>query len=211
MQLLGLLSLAAQASALYFYLEGGSRQCVMEDLSKDVMLVVKYKVEEFQPQHNSYVVNHDMGVTATIDEVFDNYHRVVNSRGKAEGKFTYTTQDTGLHELCFQAAASNGWFTSSRIRLHLDIVSGFSEEFKGKGDEKVHDLGRQVEELNHRLKDVLREQSYQRTREMEFRDQSERTNAKVAWWTLVQLFVILAMCAWQLTHLRGFFTKQKLV
>ena len=47
-------------------------------------------------------------------------------------------------------------------------------------------------------------------REAEFRDQSEATNARVVRWTLVQLVVLGITCAWQLSHLRAFFIKQKL-
>ena len=47
-------------------------------------------------------------------------------------------------------------------------------------------------------------------REAEFRDQSESTNAKIVRWTLVQLGVLGLTCAWQLSHLRSFFIKQKL-
>lgn len=47
-------------------------------------------------------------------------------------------------------------------------------------------------------------------REAEFRDQSESTNARVVRWTLLQLVVLGVTCAWQLSHLRAFFIKQKL-
>ena len=47
-------------------------------------------------------------------------------------------------------------------------------------------------------------------REAEFRDQSETTNGRVIRWILIQLFVLGATCAWQLSHLRSFFIKQKL-
>jgi p24 family protein alpha len=47
-------------------------------------------------------------------------------------------------------------------------------------------------------------------REAEFRDQSEATNSRVVRWTLIQLGVLGVTCAWQLSHLRAFFIKQKL-
>lgn len=47
-------------------------------------------------------------------------------------------------------------------------------------------------------------------REAEFRDQSEATNARVVRWTIIQLVVLGVTCAWQLSHLRAFFIKQKL-
>lgn len=67
-----------------------------------------------------------------------------------------------------------------------------------------------VRDLNARLQDVKREQVHQREREMEFRDQSEHTNGRVVRWTLLQLVVLGVTCAWQLSHLRAFFIKQKL-
>jgi hypothetical protein len=47
-------------------------------------------------------------------------------------------------------------------------------------------------------------------REAEFRDQSETTNSKIVRYTLIQLTVLGVTCAWQLSHLRSFFIKQKL-
>lgn len=47
-------------------------------------------------------------------------------------------------------------------------------------------------------------------REAEFRDQSESTNGRVIRWIVIQLVILGATCAWQLSHLRSFFIKQKL-
>lgn len=47
-------------------------------------------------------------------------------------------------------------------------------------------------------------------REAEFRDQSETTNSRVVRWMVIQLIVLGATCAWQLSHLRSFFIKAKL-
>ena len=212
MQLISVLLYACQASALYFYLEGSERKCVLADMNQDIMLQGIYKAEEYNAETRSYHVNNAMTVLITVEEVFDNNHRVVDTKAKPDSKFTYTTQDAGVHEICFATTTNNnGWFTSSQTRFHLELVTGFSEHFKSGADDKVKDIGKRVEELNGRLQDVRREQVYQRQREEEFRNQSEKTNARVVRWTIVQLFVLLGTCAWQLTHLRSFFTKQKLV
>lgn len=47
-------------------------------------------------------------------------------------------------------------------------------------------------------------------REAEFRDQSEATNSRVVRWMMIQLVILGGTCAWQLSHLRSFFIKQKL-
>lgn len=56
----------------------------------------------------------------------------------------------------------------------------------------------------------LRAHALVQEREAEFRDQSESTNGRVVRWIIIQLIVIGVTCAWQLSHLRSFFIKQKL-
>lgn len=191
------------------------------------MVVGKYRAEEFQAERQQYDINPNLGIQITVDEMEDNYHRVVDTKGKSEGKFTFTTAESGDHEICFQTNAGNGWFSTSHVKFHLDLVVGHTDEFHQAGTEKVKDLARRIQDLNARLQDIKNEQIFQRVciileldklvlilvqeREADFRNQSEKTNARVVRWTVVQLFVLLGTCAWQLTHLQSFFTKQKLV
>jgi len=70
---------------------------------------------------------------------------------------------------------------------------------------------KRVRDLNNRIADIRREQSYQREREAEFRDQSELTNSRVVYWTLVQLVILGVTCLWQMRHLKHFFEAKKLV
>ena len=96
------------------------------------------------------------------------------------------------------------------IKLSLDLVIGESSNIESTDKGKIEGIMQKVKDLNGRLLDIRREQVFQREREAEFRDQSETTNARVVRWTLVQLVVLAVTCAWQLSHLRAFFIKQKL-
>lgn len=58
--------------------------------------------------------------------------------------------------------------------------------------------------------EILTLSSNPQEREAEFRDQSESTNSRVVRWMVIQLVVLGITCAWQLSHLRSFFIKQKL-
>ncbi len=87
---------------------------------------------------------------------------------------------------------------------------GESSNIESTDKGKIEGIVQKVKDLNARLLDIRREQVFQREREAEFRDQSETTNARVVRWTLVQLVVLGVTCAWQLSHLRAFFIKQKL-
>jgi hypothetical protein len=212
-----LASFTLQADALYFYLEGTTPKCFFEQLPKDTLVVGHYRAEEFNPATSHFESNPQLGVLITVDETFDQNHRVVKNSGPSSGRFTFTAADNGDHKLCFTATSSApnpGWLHSGHVpggvKLHLDLAIGETSEIESKDKGKIEDIVQRVRDLNGRLHDIKREQLLNREREAEFRDISESTNAKVVRWTLIQVAVLGVTCAWQLSYLRNFFIKQKL-
>lgn len=138
------------------------------------------------------------------------------------------------------SSGRSAWILSSEpnggIKLKLDLVIGDTNQIESSDKEKLQDIASRVKDLNARLNDIRREQIFQRVsplyakpwpppscpsslsdakptfqeREAEFRDQSESTNSRVIRWIIIQLVIIGITCAWQLSHLRSFFIKQKL-
>jgi len=94
--------------------------------------------------------------------------------------------------------------------LTVDMAIGETSKIESEDKGKIDNIVSKVRELNGRLQDIRREQMFQREREAEFRDQSEAVNGRIVRWTLIQLGVLGVTCAWQLSHLRAFFIKQKL-
>ncbi|KAK1750855.1 protein ERP1 [Echria macrotheca] len=215
--LLPLLSLSTAAQALYFFIEGSSPKCFYEELPHDTLVVGHYTAEEYDDHRGGWFKHDGISVYISVDEVFDNEHRVVSQRGAASGKFTFTAAAAGDHKICFTPSSNSGrsnWLSLSHpnggIRLTLDVAIGETSAIESSDKNKLEDLAARVKDLNARLNDIRREQVFQREREAEFRDQSESTNARVVRWILIQLTVLGVTCAWQLSHLRSFFIKQKL-
>ncbi|RPB18797.1 hypothetical protein L211DRAFT_843248 [Terfezia boudieri ATCC MYA-4762] len=202
------------SSALYFYIDQNSPKCFFEELPKDTLVVGKYKAEEYDSHTQKFTEQTSLKIQITVDETFDNDHRVINQQGSNKGRFTFTAADSGEHRICFLAtnpSAGGSWFSHPEgVRLHLDMAIGDTSEIESKDKDKINDLVQRVKDLNARLHDIKREQVFQREREAEFRDQSESTNTRVVRWTIIQTVVLGATCAWQLSHLRNFFIKQKL-
>ena len=195
-----------------------------------------YSTEAYNPQTNGYARDSNLGITITVEEIFDNDHRIVNQRGGSKGRFTFTAADSGDHRICFNPnnGPSGGWLSGGvpsgqGIRFTLDMAIGETSMIESTDKTKVADLESKVRDLNARLQDIKREQVFQRVsygatncifffnrlmilqeREAEFRDLSESVNNRVVRWTMFQLVVLGVTCAWQLTHLRSFFIKQKL-
>lgn len=214
---LPLLSLCAVANALYFYIDGTNPKCFFEELPKDTLVVGHYTAEEWDDRISGWAKHDGISIYISVDEVFDNDHRVVSQRGASSGRFTFSAADAGDHRLCFTPSSNSGrssWLSANNpnggIKLTLDLVIGETNEIESSDKTKLQDLTTRVKDLNARLNDIRREQVFQREREAEFRDQSESTNGRVIRWILVQLVVLGVTCAWQLSHLRSFFIKQKL-
>lgn len=160
---------------------------------------------------------YEQGVFITVDETFDNDHRIVSQRLSSTGKFTFSAADSGDHRLCFtptNVPATSGFLFSGSavggIKFELDMAIGETSRIESSDKDKIADVVQKVRDLNARLQDVRREQVFQREREMEFRDQSESVNGRVVRWAIIQLVVLGVTCTWQLSYLRAFFIKQKL-
>ncbi|KAL2111902.1 hypothetical protein VUR80DRAFT_9014 [Thermomyces stellatus] len=214
--LLPLLSLGSVAQALYFFVDATSPRCFIEELPKDTLVVGDYRAEEWDDKKKAWSTHEGISIYISVDEIFDNDHRVVSQRGNQEGHFTFTAADPGEHKLCFSPSSNSGrasWqnvkHKNGGIRLHLDLAIGETSALENK-DNKLDTLAGRVKDLNARLGDIRREQVFQREREAEFRDHSEAANSRVVRWIIIQLVVLACTCAWQLSHLRSFFIKQKL-
>lgn len=207
-----------------------------------------YNLEHWDPNVRAYVADPNIQTYISVEETFDNDHRIVSQRSAAKGRFTFSAADSGEHRICLSpigAQVTSGWLVGGQsagsIRLTLDMAIGATSQIESNDKSKMQDLQQKVRDLNARLQDIRREQVFQRVsavavsrhepvghtfkreeaasevltsllqeREAEFRDQSESTNAKVVRWTLIQVAVLGVTCAWQLSHLRAFFIKQKL-
>ncbi|OTB09208.1 hypothetical protein M426DRAFT_316502 [Hypoxylon sp. CI-4A] len=214
--LLPLMMLGSVAQALYFFLDGTSPKCFFEELPKDTLVVGHYTAEEWDDNTQSWSKHDGISIYISVDETFDNDHRVVSQRGVSSGRFTFTSADPGEHKICFTPSSSSGrpgWLSALQpnggIKLTLDLAIG-SSQIESTDKNKLVDIEQRIRDLNARLLDIRREQIFQREREAEFRDQSETTNSRVVRWMVIQLVVLGVTCAWQLSHLRSFFIKQKL-
>jgi len=203
-----LLVLMISTNALHFYLDAGERRCFLEELPSDTIAEGHYRAQEWNEQTQSYAHNENLGVQVNVEEM-DTGHVVVKARGPAEGKFTFTSHEAGDHSVCLGTNYTSGWFSSRHIRMYLDISVGAAKPDVDHDRSHVNDVSQRLRDLNHKLSEIRREQQYQRERESSFRDLSEKTNSKAAWYTIIQIIVLIATCAWQMRHLTRFFEDRK--
>lgn len=100
----------------------------------------------------------------TVEETFDNNHRVVSQRTQHSGRFTFTAAEAGQHRICFTPdSQTGGWLSSPpTVKLTLDIAIGATSKIQSEDSGKIADIVQRVKDLNSRLEDIRREQVFQR-------------------------------------------------
>lgn len=200
-----------QVCGLHFYLKTGEMRCFYEELPKDTLVVGKIDVTEHNEHTGGYVKNSNLVLELTIDETFDNNHRVVSQKSFPSGTLTFTSLDSGEHKICLKPSYKDGTVGKGH-RIFFDLALGSAHDYiDSKSTHKVDSLTRKVQLLNKKLEEIHWEQETMREREAAFRDSSESTNARVVKWTIVQILVLVGTCFYQLRHLKSFFVKQKIV
>lgn len=175
-----------------------------------------YSALEWSEPQQTYIKDENLGIIVDVDvrsspadlttysdtlQEVDTGEVVVRSKGPSDGRFTFTSHDSGDHSICLSTNYTS-WFSSTHIRLYLDIVVGRTKANPDQDRSHVSDISSKIRDLNQKLEDIRREQQYQREREADYRDLSELTNARAVWYSVIQIVVLIGTCAWQLRHLK---------
>jgi hypothetical protein len=75
----------------------------------------------------------------------------------------------------------------------------------------VQEVTTALSELEAELSAVYTEMLAMRTREESLRNTSERVNSKISWMSVMSLTVSCSLAAWQITAMKRFLTKKKIV
>ncbi|KAJ3121783.1 emp24p/erv25p- protein [Nowakowskiella sp. JEL0407] len=193
LELLLVLSLLTPLHALHFYLTNNERRCFIEDLPADTTTVGHYKAEELNSQTGVWSTIPELSVELTVIQLSTN-RDLVKQKGIAEGKFTFTSADAGEHQLCLNLANkhhSNGWFSGTKTRIHLDLMFGDPEHDTNLAKkDALNDISQQIRDAKNRIIGLNKDLEYHKSREALWRDASERTNTKVVNWCIAQLIII---------------------
>ncbi|KAG1808605.1 emp24/gp25L/p24 family/GOLD-domain-containing protein [Suillus subaureus] len=205
--LLSFLLLITTVNALHFYLDANEKRCFVEELPSDTVVEGHYRALEWADSTQQYTLNEELGIIVEVEEM-ETSHIVTKTRGPSDGRFTFTSHESGDHSICISTNYTS-WWSSTHIKLYLDIVVGTTKPDIESDRTHIGELSSKLRDLNQKLEEVRREQQYQREREADFRNLSENTNSKAVWYSVLQIGVLIATCTWQLRHLKRFFADKR--
>lgn len=128
-----------------------------------------------------------------------------------KGQFGFTTKESGQYMACFWIPhASPGVQT---LTVDLDWKTGVAAKDWGSiaKKDKLDGMGLELRKLEGAVSSIREEMMYFRTREAEFRDLNEVANSRVAYLSVLSLFICLGLAALQLWHLKSYFERKKLL
>uniref|UniRef100_A0A803M5C3 GOLD domain-containing protein n=1 Tax=Chenopodium quinoa TaxID=63459 RepID=A0A803M5C3_CHEQI len=191
MSLMMLMMSSRFTEGIWLNLPSTGTKCVSEEILNNVVVVADYVIIDEQG-HASPTVS------AKVTSPYGNnlYHK----ENVTHGQFAFTTTEIGNYVACFWVDGNHQPAT-----LNLDWKIGIAAKDWDSGVElEFRKLESAVESIHQNL-------LYLKNREAEMREVSEKTNARVAWLSIMSLSVGIVASLIQVWHLKRYFQKKKLI
>ncbi|PYH95949.1 suppressor/enhancer of lin-12 protein 9 precursor [Aspergillus ellipticus CBS 707.79] len=178
-------------------LRAHSRECFHESLHKDDTMTVTFQVGD-----------REFGGSGNLEIDFwledPNGNRQYYKHAVSSEDYSFHAQSDGKYVYCF---SNEGWSSNSKevsFNVHGIVYVPESEL-------EQDPLEAEVRKLSDALAQVKDEQSYIVVRERVHRNTAESTNARVKWWSIFQLAVLIGEGIFQVWWLKRFFEVKRVV
>ncbi|TQS35212.1 hypothetical protein Golomagni_04376 [Golovinomyces magnicellulatus] len=190
-------------------LQAHGRECFHEVLHKEDKMTVTFQVGDREfggagSLHIDFWIENPVGGFVT------------QQKAVANGDFSFQAENDGRYTYCFSnehwSAASKDVSFNVHGIVYIPEPESPSDPLEAEGMRKpnylVHifrDLRNLVRQLSELLAQVKDEQSYIVLRERIHRNTAESTNARVKWWSIFQMAVLIGEGIFQVWWLKRFF------
>ncbi|XP_008779422.1 transmembrane emp24 domain-containing protein p24delta4-like [Phoenix dactylifera] len=190
------------ATAVWLNLPASGTKCVSEEIQPHVVVLADYAVIS---------EDHTRGIPTLSVKVTSPYGNTLHHQENATvGQFAFTTTEAGNYLACFwMDGGDKGVGASVSLDWKIGIAAKDWDSVARK--EKIEGVELELRKLEAAVEAIHENLLYLKAREAEMRVVSERTNARVAWFSIMSLGVCIVVSALQLWHLKRFFQKKKLI
>ncbi|EHA8587437.1 transmembrane emp24 domain-containing protein p24delta3 [Cocos nucifera] len=197
-----LLLLLPSATAVWLSLPAAGTKCVSEEIQPNIVVLADYAV--ISEDHTHGIPTISVKVTSPYGNTL--YH----TENVTIGQFAFTTTEAGNYLACFWKDSGDKVVGAS-VSLDWKIGIAAKDWDSVARKEKIEGVELELRKLEAATQAVHENLLYLKAREAEMREVSERTNARVAWFSIMSLGVCIVVSALQLWHLKRFFQKKKLI
>ncbi|GAD98353.1 suppressor/enhancer of lin-12 protein 9 precursor [Paecilomyces variotii No. 5] len=184
------------ATAHNIQLKAHSMECFHEQLHRDDKMTVTFQVgdREFGGSGN-------LEIDFWVEDPVQN--RQYQKTAVSSEDYSFTAHMDGKYVYCF---SNLGWTSNTKeVSFNVHGIVYVPES------ESQDPLETEVRRLSELLTQVKDEQSYIVVRERTHRNTAESTNARVKWWSIFQLAVVIGEGVFQVWWLKRFFEVKRVV
>ncbi|KAK4491243.1 hypothetical protein RD792_001977 [Penstemon davidsonii] len=201
--LLILLCVVQSSDAIWLSLPGSGTKCVSEEIQNNVVVLADYVVISDDHVHPTPTIS--TKVTSPYGNTLYNKDNVTH------GQFAFTTSEAGNYLACFWVDGQNSGVGDVSVNLdwRMGIAAKDWESVARK--EKIEGVELELRKLEGAVEAIHENLLYLKGREAEMRGVSEKTNARVAWFSIMSLGVCILVSIAQIGFLKRYFQKKKLI
>ncbi|KAL8162396.1 hypothetical protein V2J09_013885 [Rumex salicifolius] len=189
------------AEGVWLSLPSSGTKCVSEEIQNNVVVLADYVVVK----EHERPADPNITVSAKVTSPYGNtlYHK----ENVTYGQFAFTTSEIGNYLACFWVDGHEG------TSLNLDWKIGVNAKDWESVAKKEHIEGVELElrKLEGAVESIHHNLLYLKHREEEMREVSEKTNSRVAWFSIMSLGICISAAGLQVLYLRRYFRKKKLI
>ncbi|XP_029368044.1 transmembrane emp24 domain-containing protein 9-like isoform X2 [Echeneis naucrates] len=184
--------------SLHFHIRDAELKCFREEMPEEVLLVGTYRTQLYDQQRDRYLpAPQDLRMLIVAKDP-DN-QLVLSQLSDSEGRFSITSHKPGEHRFCLQSTSSQPAPSAGGVlAVHLEIKMGFSTNNYTKiiAEDRLTELQLRVRQLTDQVKQIQKQQTYQKLRQKHFRDISHNTEMWIFWWPVVRSLYVVAVITW---------------
>ncbi|KAH7575714.1 hypothetical protein ACOSQ2_004684 [Xanthoceras sorbifolium] len=188
--------------AIWLNLPATGTKCVSEEIQNNVVVLADYVVVS---DDHTHIPTISVKVTSPYG---NNLHHKENV---THGQFAFTTQESGNYLACFWVDGNNA--KGGEVSVNIDWKTGIAAKDWDSvaRKEKIEGVELELRKLEGAVEAIHENLLYLKSKEAEMRIVSEKTNGRVAWFSIMSLGVCIVVSALQVWHLKRFFQKKKLI
>ncbi|QCD84604.1 transmembrane emp24 domain-containing protein p24delta4-like [Vigna unguiculata] len=196
------INLVPSALAIWLTVPATGTKCVSEEIQHNVVVLADYVVIPSDHSQNPTLA---VKVTSPYG---NNLHHKENT---THGNIAFTTQEAGNYLACFWVDSHNQIVGEVNVNLDWRIGIAAKDWDSVARKEKIEGVELELRKLEGAVEAIHENLLYLKGREAEMRIVSEKTNARVAWFSIMSLGICITVSGLQLWYLKRFFQKKKLI
>lgn len=190
------------AEAVWLTIPSSGTKCVSEEIQTNVVVLADY-----------YVISDDvpqlLPVSVRVTSPYGN--NLHHKENVTQGQFAFTTAESGNYVACFWMEGKHQ--EEATLSLSLEWKTGIAAKDWDSvaKKEKIEGVELELRKLEGAVEAIHGYLIYLKDKEARMREVSERTNGRVAWFSIMSLSVCIFVSVLQVWYLKRFFRKKKLI